>query len=155
VIRPSRALVILGLMACGPAYVDPTASTALFRFDVSDMVRNSPNLTRPPVGTVYGNIFLSEDVSVSGPRNGSDEFGYVEIQVDLTNGISAAENGFTTQKLAPNSYTFLGFLDTNGNALPAKDPDPGDLATLPYTNKFEITDGGQSKKTIVFDLIYN
>ena len=147
-----QGLFVFALVACGGP-PDPTIQTALFRFDVSDPVR--PNMTRPPVGTVYGNLFLSEDVSVSGPRNGAEEFGYVEIQVDLTNGISAAENGFTTGKLAPNSYTFLGFLDSNGNAGTAKDPDPGDLATLPYTNKFAITDGGQSKKTIVFDLIYN
>ena len=153
-----RRLIPLLLLACSgtpPPTPDPLSGTALFRFNIADMVRNNTS-RRMAKGTAYGNIYLSEDVSVTGPRTGAMEFGYVEIALDVESGISDVDGGsFTTKKLDPNTYTFLGFLDTNMNAGAAHDPDPGDFATLPMTNKFDITDGGQAKKTIVFDLIYN
>ena len=90
-------VLAVGIASCGghPVPVDPNANTALFRFDVSSMVRNSSMLPRPPVGTVYGNIFLSEDVSISGPRMGAMQFGDVQLDVDLTNGISDIWNFVT------------------------------------------------------------
>jgi hypothetical protein len=152
-----RAAVFLLALSCSggtaPPAPDPTASTALFRFNISDMVRNSPSLPRPPVGNAYGNLYLSEDVSVTGPRQGAMAYGSVAIALDLTNGISDA--GFTTPKLEPGMYTFLGYLDTDDDGGTDHSPSAGDIATLPTTNAFTVTDAGQAKKTIVFDLIYN
>jgi hypothetical protein len=150
-------IAVVSLLACSgapPPPPDPNAQTAEFRFNITDNVRQSPMLSRPPKGTAYANLYLSEDVTISGPRNGAVAQGSVQIDLDMTNGLSDA--GFTTAKLAPNDYTFLGFCDTNGNGATSMNPDTGDLVTLPTTNQFTIVDGGmQLNKTILFDLIYN
>jgi hypothetical protein len=143
---------VLGACSGAAPAPDPTAQTALFRFNLSDMVRNG-NLPRPPVGAVYGTIYASEDVSISGPRSGATDFGDVTFPCDLRNGIS--DGGFTTPQLAPGNYTFLGSLDTDDDG-GSHDPNPGDIVTLPTTNQFTIVDGGpQLHKTIILDLVYN
>ena len=129
--------------------------TVEFRFTLSDQVKSSPALTDPLLGTVYGNIFLQEDVGVFGPRDGAKEFGAVEVKnVDLRTEKTSAAN-FITPKMALGKYVFLGFFDVDGNGASVHDPDKGDPATLALTNKFEITDGAQTKRVILFEIVFN
>ena len=147
------AAAFLALAACGPP--KPTTGSAVFRFSISSQAKSSPNLKDPLFGVVYGNIFLSEDVTLSGPIKDAPEFGGVEVaDVDLRT-TDPSTVSVTTPQLAPNLYTFLGFWDLDANGATTKDPDAGDLATLPTTNQFEIEVGVESKKTVVFDLVYN
>lgn len=141
------------LSACGPAPVP--GGTVEFRFTLSDQVKSSPNLTDPLLGSVYGNIFLQEDVGVFGPRDGAMEFGAVEVKnVDLRTEKTSAEN-FITAKLPLGKYLFLGFYDVDGNGATKHDPDKGDPVTLALTNKFEITDGVQAKRIVLFEIVFN
>jgi hypothetical protein len=152
----SRALVMsvvaLAAVGCGPAKVP--GGTVQCGFGVSDQVRTNPALKSPLKGTVYGNLFLQEDVAVDGPRAGSTQYGDVEIAVDLTTATSS-DAKWTSGTLAPGKYVFLGFFDVNGNAGTAKEPDPGDPVTLALTNKFDITDGAVTKRAVLFELVFN
>lgn len=147
------ALVSFAFVACGPAPVP--GGTAEFRFSASPAVKTSPNLKDPLLGTVYGNVFLEEDVSVTGPRKDAMEFASVEVaEVDLRMTDSSAVS-FVTPKLAPGKYVFLGFFDVDGNGTSTHEPDAGDPVTLALTNKFEITDGQQTRRSILFELVFN
>lgn len=140
------------LTGCGPAPMP--GGTAEFRFSVTSSVKTSPNLKDPLMGTVYGNLFLQEDVGVTGPRSGAMEFGAVEVpNVDLRMAESSAP--FITAKLAPGKYVFLGFFDVDGNGATVHEPDPGDPVTLALTNKFDITDGAQTRRSVLFELVFN
>jgi hypothetical protein len=133
---------------------DLTAQTALFRFNTTDTIRQNPNLTRPAIGNVYGSIFLTQDITITGPKDDAGVAAHVAVMnVDVRTGLSEA--GFVTPVLPPGQYTFLGALDTDDDG-GMNAPTKGDLVTLPTTDTFEILDGGvQLHKTIVFDLIYN
>jgi hypothetical protein len=151
-----RALffVLLGaLAACGPA--STPGGTVVFGYSASDMVRTSANLKDPLFGTVYGNIYLQEDVSVTGPRTGAAQLGDVELaNVDLRTA-TTSDAKWTSQKLMPGNYVFLGFLDVDGNGAQTTEPDPGDPVTLALTNKFTIRDGEQTKRSVLFELVFN
>jgi hypothetical protein len=150
-VKLRRALWLLAVLACQGPPPDPNAQTAFVRFAVTDQVRNSPYLMRPPVGTTYGNIYHNEDITISGPRDGVVGLDLIEMPLDLTSGMSDA--GHVTPKLEPGKYTYLGFLDTNDSGYVI---DKGDVAMLPTDNQFEIVDGGpQIPFTIMFTLIYN
>ena len=151
--RACLCLAAVALVGCGPAA--PKTGTALLRFQASGAVKTSPNLHSPLLGAVYGNLFLSEDVSVSGPRAGSPEFGAIEVaDVDLrTDDVSAVS--VSTPALEPGRYTFLGFYDVNANGAVSREPDPGDPVTLPYTNQFDVEAGQETKRLVVFELVYN
>lgn len=146
----------LALAACGaPA---PAGGKAKFRFAAGDMVKNSANLVDPLKGTFYGNIFLQEDVSVTGPRDDAMEFQSLEIaNIDLTAKAvgEPAEGSFTTMSLAKGKYVVLGFLDVDANGAANRSPDNGDPATLALTNKFEITEGNETNRLVLLELIYN
>ena len=154
-----RALVVSGAAGsllttgCGGPSKPPPAGTVELRFSVADTVRTSPNLKNPLTGVAYGAIFLTEDVSIGGPRTGADSFGDVAVDgVDCRAGVSDQS---LVMSLAPGQYTFLGFFDVNANGSVTRDPDAGDPATLPFTNKFEIVDTQQTKRLVLFDLLYN
>jgi hypothetical protein len=123
------------------------------RFTASPSVKSSAALRDPLRGVVYGSIFLQEDVAVDGPREGAQHFAAVELQVDLTTTTTSAEAFVTT--LPPGSYVFIGFLDVDGNGSEQKRPDAGDPVTLALTNKFELTDGAERRKAVVFELVLN
>lgn len=156
----SLQLLFLGLIVfatgCGPTVppLPSPAGTVQFRFSVASMVKMSPNLRDPLQGTIYGNVFLQEDVGFDGPRQGAPELGDVEVVVDLRS-VETSEEVFTSEKLPPGKYVFLGFFDVDGNGAESKDPDAGDPVTLPSTNKFEIVDGVESKRAVLFELLYN
>ncbi len=130
--------------------------TVEFRFTVSeDQVRKSNQLKDPLQGTIYGDLFLQEDVSVTGPREGVMRFGGIEVpNVDLVTETTSTAS-FTSKSLAPGLYVFLGFFDVDGNGATTESPDIGDPVTLALTNTFEITEGGHSKRPIIFELIFN
>ena len=144
---------VLSLTACGPKPVG--MGTVKLTYSTTSAVKTSANLKDPLLGTVYGNVFLQEDVGVFGPRNGAEEFAAVEVAgVDLRTADPSAES-FTSMSLAAGSYVFLGFFDVDGNGSMTKDPDPGDPVTQALTNKFEITDATQTELVVKFDLVLN
>ncbi|MDP3498720.1 MAG: hypothetical protein Q8S33_00235 [Myxococcales bacterium] len=62
---------------------------------------------------------------------------------------------FITPSLAPGKYVFLGFFDVDGNGTTSKEPDQGDPVTLALTNTFDIVDGQQTRRSILFELVFN
>lgn len=123
------------------------------RFTVPEGVRSSASLVDPLSGAVYGQLFLSADVSITGPREGAAEFGAVEVTgVDLTSA-QETEVMWTSDPIPPGMYTFLGFFDVDGNGEMTRDPEEGDPVTLPTVNKFVIEDGMTTELTVSFDLI--
>lgn len=165
------ALAIAGLAACGggsgpnegvdapgggPDAMISSNSKANLAFGVTNGVRNSGNLHDPLMGPVYGQLFKSSEVTLTGPIDGAMEYGSIEVaSVDLTTAQSAGM--FVTDVLPPNDYTFLGFFDVDNNGMTDRSPDAGDPVTIPTTNTFTIT--GQEtapvELTVMFDFIYN
>jgi hypothetical protein len=147
------ALVLAG--ACGGGGDDqPAGGTAALSFGVSNGVRNSASLVDPLMGAIYGQIFLSEEVTLSGPVEGAMEFDSVEVPgVDLTTAMEAG--AWTSGELPPGDYTFLGFFDVDGNGASDRSPDNGDPVTLPLVNQFTIETGGAATLVASFDLVYN
>lgn len=131
------------------------AGTTVFKFSVTNTVSQSPSLTDPLSGAVYGALYLAEEVSVTGPIEGAAGAASIEVTgVDLTSATESTAT-WTSPELPPQTYTFLGFFDVDGNGTETRDPDPGDPVTLPVTNKFDIVDGQETPMTIKFDLVFN
>jgi hypothetical protein len=151
-------LLMSGLaLGCGdatPTPAKPATGTATLRFSATSTVRSSMNLIDPLKGIVYGSLFLSEDVAVTGPRDGSPSFANVEVAIDL-DAADPSEATWTSPPLELNRYVFLGFFDVDGNGAEINDPDPGDPVTLPFTNQFDIEENKESSATVNFDLVYN
>ncbi len=141
------------LVGCGAP--PPKTGSVELRFSVSDSVRNSAALTDPVVGTVYGDIFLAEDVGIAGPRSGvtaSASLPFTDIDLRA---VMTSANSVIIDNLAPGQYTLLGFFDVDNNPGTPPRPDAGDPAAFPRTNVFEIRAGEQTKRPIVFDFVYN
>jgi hypothetical protein len=132
----------------------PTTGTAEANFSVSQSVRDNMALVDPLAGKVYGAVFLAEDVSITGPRDGAEEIASVEIDLDLTAGDPSGVL-WTSEELEVQKYTFLGFFDVDGNGATTHEPEAGDPVMLPFTNQFDIVAGKTTEVTIVFDLLYN
>ncbi len=133
----------------------PTEGTVQMSFSVTNGVRQNINLVDELRGDVYGALYLSFEVTLTGPIEGAQQYGSVELlDVDLTTDEISA-NVWTSEPLAQDEYTFLGFYDVDGNGTETKDPDPGDPVTLPVTNKFEIEPGEAVELTAAFDLVFN
>jgi hypothetical protein len=150
-----RAAVLSGclLSACGEGTSAPMEGFAELRFSVTNGVRQSPNLVDPLVGTIYGNVFLAKDVTLFGPREGAEQFGYVEmLDVDLQ--VATESDVWPLGPLPVGRYMFLGFFDVNGNGHATKEPDPGDPVTLPV-NAFDIEADQTTTLTVDFDLVLN
>ena len=168
-------VIALGLAACGGSNPDPADDTppgddvteadasppastmkVNMTFEVTNGVRQSPNLVDPLMGAVYGQLFKSSEVTLTGPIDGAMEFGSVEVTgVDLVTATSAGM--FTSEALPANDYTFLGFFDVDGNGATERSPDAGDPVTIPITNTFTITadQAAPIDETITFDFVYN
>lgn len=147
------ALLFL-IVACGGEEAPPTLGTAELRYEISNGARRSRNLTDPLRGIIYGNIFLKQEVTLTGPIDGATEYQYVELAgVDLVAEGNTSQP-FTTGELPAGDYTFLGFFDVDANGAQTKDPDSGDPVTLP-NNQFRIVAGQKVSATISFDLIFN
>ncbi len=151
----AAALLTTGALAAGCTSDDGVATGAAeLRFSVTNGVRANPTLVDALQGAIYGNVFLAEDVNLTGPIDGARQFGYVELTaVDLrTAGVESAP--WTSAALAAGTYVFLGFFDLDGNGA-GGDPDPGDPVTLPVTNQFTIVGGDVVQLSAQFDLVLN
>ena len=127
--------------------------TVRLTFTVPNGVRESPNLVSPLTGSVYGSLFLSEDVAATGPVEGAVEQASVEVTgVDIEN-VDVSAAAWTSEPLPPGDYTFLGFFDLNGNGTENYEPDGGDPATLPSVNQFTIVEGEETEFVVSFDLV--
>lgn len=140
----------------GPDAMISSMSRGNFVFGVTNGVRQSPNLHDPLMGPVYGQLFKSSEVTLTGPIDGATEYGSIEVTaVDLTTAETAGT--FMTDPLPANDYTFLGFFDVDNNGMTDRSPDAGDPVTIPITNTFTIT--GQETApvdlTVMFDFVYN
>lgn len=153
-----RTLLQLALAgaACGEAPKEtPKTGQASLRFSVSNTVRRDRNLTDPLVGTIHGAIFRAAQVTVTGPIEGAESLeGVLATNVDLTKEDQISEVLHTTIALVPETYTFLGFFDVDGNGDESESPDAGDPVTLPI-NKFEVKAGATVPVVIPFDLVFN
>lgn len=148
------AILLLALAACGPA--PKTTGTALLKFSVAPSIKSSQNLKAPLVAAVRGAIFLAEDVSISGPRKDAATFGEVTVATLDLRTVEVSAEQIVTADLAPGIYTVLAMMDLNANANVQKpEPDTGDVVTLPFSNKFEIVANAQTKRLVVFDVIFN
>lgn len=107
------------------------AGRLTLRFDASDAVRNSANLMHPLRGTVFGDVYRAEDVTISGPREGAVEVASFRFEgVDVTAGVSP--EAYPIDALLPaGEYQVLGFMDIDGNGAETGDPDTFDPVTLP------------------------
>jgi hypothetical protein len=144
-------LLVITAAACGGSNDGPTDGSVELRFIVPPGVRSSPSLVDPLIGDIYGNIFLEEEVTISGPVEGATEFGSVGMfGVDLEAATESAP--FTTNPIPPGSYIFLGFFDLDGNGMVDYNPDDGDPVTLPI-DAFEIVAGQTIQFVVDFDLV--
>lgn len=154
--RPIFTVVLtaVAIVGCGSPAPKTTGSVQ-FRFAVSDGVRSNPSLKDPLVGTAYGDIFLAEDVGITGPRSTTAAVASIPATSADLRTVMASESDVIIDGLAPGQYTFLGYLDVDNNPGTPSHPDSGDPAALPRTNLFDIKAGEQTKRLIVFDLLYN
>lgn len=149
------AVFVLAAAACGPTSERLPAGTVQLRFSAADSVRRSSQLTSPLVGTVYGALFLAEDVGVTGPRSGAEQVSSVEVaDVDLRTS-TTSDTGWTSEALRVGDYVFLGFMDVNGNGAGERNPDAGDPVTQALANKFTIQDNAEAKRIVLFELVFN
>jgi len=163
--RKKISLAVFGtvLMLAGCGSDDPEPQNPVLppgslklNFSVTNGVRANPTLTDPLRGAVYGNCYVSKDVSLMGPREGAVEGASIELaDVDLTSAEVSANFATTGPTVMPEEYVFLGMFDVDGNGAEVRRPDIGDPATLPTTNKFTVVSGQETEATIVFDLVYN
>ena len=134
---------------------DDTGQVSM-RFEVSSTVTGSVNLVDELTGSIYGDLFLSADVSTIGPSDDAERFGAVEIHdVDLTGEDAVTEVLWTSDPLPPGDYTFLGFFDVDVSSLGSDEfePESGDPVTLPTVNKFTITADETVELVVRFDLV--
>ena len=103
------------------------------RFDASDTVRSSPNLTSPLRGRVWGDIYRARDVTIGGPRPGTSAVAsFAFAEVDVTAGPSTEEFLIDVDLPSGVQYQILGFMDVDGNAAEgAASPDEGDPVFIP------------------------
>ena len=127
--------------------------TVELSFSVARGVRRNPNLEDEFLGSVYGSIFRRADVTVTGPMDGAETFGNVEVtNVDLRED-EVSMQVWLSEPLPPDDYVFLGFYDIDGNGAESRDPDAGDPVTIPTANEFDIrADEGIGLK-VRFDLL--
>jgi hypothetical protein len=143
--------LVLGATACGHG----GPGTVSFTFQVADSVRNAPNLGGTLNGSIYGMVFRSIDVGVTGPATNAAVFATIHMNnVDLTT--ATVSQAWVSPEIVADHYTFLGMLDvvykgTHGVQL---QPTQGDPVTLPTTNKFSIVPGQQIDVLATFDLVY-
>ncbi len=96
---------------------DALQGTFHLRFDASSTVRNSPNLTTPLRGPVWGDIYRASDVTIAGPRDGASPVAQFHFPlVDMTEGPSTEEFVVDTQLAVGIEYQILGFMDVDANA---------------------------------------
>lgn len=133
---------------------DPSKGRAVLSFGVTRGVRRDSGLDGALAGSIHGALYRSRDIGLTGPVRDAVPVANVRLDgVDLRSE-GATGGPWTSELLAPGQYTFLGFLDIDGNAGADAEPDRGDPVTLPATNEIEIKAGQDSSLTAVFDLVF-
>lgn len=128
--------------------------TVTLSFSVSNGVRMGPTLEDPLMGGVYGDLYRTSDVALTGPVADAVAVDSVALEgVDLTTAETSA-NTWTSQPLPPGDYTFLGMFDVDGNfETTDHNPDSGDPVTL--TNQdFVITADQDTPFLVAFELVF-
>jgi hypothetical protein len=102
------------------------------RFDASSTVRSSASLTDPLNGPVWGSIYRSTDVTITGPIDGAEPVASFAFPlVDVEAGITAEEFDLDVE-LPGGDYQILGFMDIDDNAATTGEgPDEGDPVFIP------------------------
>lgn len=131
----------------------PTEGTLAFTFRIDTDWMDA--MEEPPVGSFWGDIFLSSQVTGAGPDEGAEVLGsiYVEL-VDLTPDGGPSEVLFTSEALPVGEVTVLGFLDSDANSTEDdRGPDDKDPVTLPNDNEFDVVGGEETVAEIFFGLL--
>ncbi len=104
----------------------------LATFTASSTVRDSQDLKAALRGPVYGAVYRSSDVTITGPNDGSEPmFGFTFADVDVTDP-AALRQYEMPEDLDFGDYQILGFMDIDGDADPANaDPNTGDPVFIP------------------------
>src|SRR5262245_53866685 len=130
--------------------------TVKLQFAVSDGARNN-YLVDPLLGTVYGDLYLPQDVdpqSNTGRIPGAVAVGRVRVDgVDLRYGAVSQESW--NASLPTGKYAFLGFFDLDANAAVPAYPDKGDPVITPagaLSQVFDVQENQPTTQTITFDL---
>jgi len=113
-----------------------------------------PTLVDPLVGSVYGDLYLTSEVTITGPTEDAVAFASIVLDdVDLSK-LDVSAVSWTSEPLPAGDYTFLGMFDLDGNFEQTDNgPDPGDPVTLP-TQAFDIVEGQDTAFTVMFDLVF-
>lgn len=128
--------------------------TVTLSFGVSNGVRMGPTLVDPLVGTIYGDLFLTSDVAITGPVEGAVSVASITLEgIDLTTDETASVT-WTSDALPAENYTFLGMFDLDANfETTDHNPDAGDPVTLP-NQKFDLVADQETAFTVMFELVY-
>jgi hypothetical protein len=149
---------LLGLSACAsepPPVEEEAKGTIALAFGFAESIRADAKAADATRGTIYGDLYPSEDVSVVGPSDEAVAVASIAQAVDLSS-TDVSGTLWTSPELKPGRYTFLGFFDVNDKSTAAKRrPQTGDPVTLPFTNKFGVESGKPLSGTVYFDLLYN
>jgi len=128
--------------------------TVTLSFSVSNGVRMGPTLEDPLMGGVYGDLYLTSDVALTGPVDGAVAIESVALEgVDLTTA-ETSTGTWTSMPIPAGDYTFLGMFDVDGNfETTDHNPDSGDPVTL--TNQDFVIEAGQDTPFLVaFELVF-
>ncbi len=131
----------------------PTEGTFVARFQIDTDWQ--AEMEEDPVGPFYGSVFDAYDVDNSGPYEGVEAIGSVDIEfLDLTEGGGPSEILWSSEPTDLERICILGFLDSDGNA-DSEDPDPDskDPVTLPNDNKFYTVFGEETEITVWFKFL--
>ena len=160
----AAAIALACLPACGgsddgggaakAAEAGPPTGKVILNFDLADSARTSTALVDPPKGHAYGRLYFTEDVGLTGPHDGATLGQSVDVVIDVTAG-GPSKEVWTSAPMLVQHYTFLGFFDVDGNGATDRNPESGDPATLPTTNKFDVKANQTTQATVLFDLVLN
>ena len=118
--------------ACDAFDARPAAAGRFqLQFDAAASVRGAPNLDGELRGTVRGSVYRAEDVTITGPKDGTSPVASFTFDaVDVREGPSAVFP--LDAELPAGDYQVLGFMDIDANADPNDaGPDAGDPVFIP------------------------
>ena len=120
-----------------------TAAQSSGQFEVtffaSKTVRNSRDLDGPLRGNIWGEVFRSEDVILTGPLPGVTavaEFAYTDVDISSADG--SPQTYLIDTPLPAGAYQILGFIDIDNNGADTTNPDKGDPVTMPI-GQYDMT----------------
>ena len=126
--------------------------TLSIAFEIDEDWRD--NMDEPAIGEFRGSIYLADDVSGIGPKEGAKKLADVAVaKVDLTKSLQTKAL-VTIDSLPADWVTILGFLDSDANAeKKSPRPDDGDPVTLPGENEFEVIEDEVTEVRVFFGFL--